>query len=189
MNRTGKKLIVVAGYPAAGKSTFARALSEALAIPFFDKDTINETIGEHLPISGIEARRKLSETAVHLLLHAADRVLKTSFAVIIESNFKPQEAALVQALIEKRGCESLMYLFTGDAQVLYARYLEREQSGARHWIHKWKKLDTLDAFARAIKPLGDFRVGARHVFVDTTRPGAVSVADSLEIARQFVGQR
>lgn len=52
------KLIVITGYLASGKSTFARTLSERLRVPCFIKDTMKIALCESLgPISKTESSR------------------------------------------------------------------------------------------------------------------------------------
>jgi dephospho-CoA kinase len=41
-----KKIILVGGYCASGKSVFSRKLSSLLSIPCFNKDIIEEVLGD-----------------------------------------------------------------------------------------------------------------------------------------------
>ena len=52
------KIILITGWNATGKSTFANRLAERLGIPFFNQDVINETIGDKMGHEGYEVYKK-----------------------------------------------------------------------------------------------------------------------------------
>jgi len=48
------KIIVIQGYPASGKSTFAHTLSKALSVPYLMKDTLKVAICTTIAVANIE---------------------------------------------------------------------------------------------------------------------------------------
>ena len=56
-------IIIVTGYLAAGKSTFARRLSEALNVPYLIKDTFKIALCESASVISREESSRLSRTA------------------------------------------------------------------------------------------------------------------------------
>ena len=125
------KIILVTGWNATGKSTFANNLAERLGVPFFNQDGINETIGDALGPESYEVYKKGKEVTFLLLMHIAERFLQVGKICILENNFIQPEAEKIKILLEKYNCECLTYMFSGDLDVLGERYFNRE----RHWVH------------------------------------------------------
>ena len=105
-----KKIILVAGLPAAGKSTFSRELSKRLSIPCFNKDVIKEVMADGFGKENEELltrNKKGSAATFALMLHIAEQFMQTGNACILESNFQKHyplsltESQQIENLIEK----------------------------------------------------------------------------------------
>jgi len=73
----GNKVIIVTGYPAAGKSTFAGKLAKQLHIPCFKKDLIKEVMSDGFGIENKELLfrdKKCSVATFLLMLHIAEQI-------------------------------------------------------------------------------------------------------------------
>ena len=130
------KIILIAGYCATGKSTFAHALGERLQLPCFNKDTIKEILGDGFGPENAGVREKNSAVTFALMLHIAERFLRAGKGCILESNFRLPESGRLRALFDQYGCACLTFLFQGEPDALYARYARRDRAGARHWVHR-----------------------------------------------------
>ena len=64
-----KKLLLVMGDLATGKSTFANILSKRYDTNVFYKDSIKEVLGDNIGFSNREENLKLSRTTMELLLY------------------------------------------------------------------------------------------------------------------------
>lgn len=182
------KMIIIAGYPAAGKSTLARAMSKVLGIPCFTKDRVIETICADFMVESVKARKQLSIVAVRLLMEMAETLLRCGQPVILEANFKPEEAARMNALLKRHACDALLFMLTGDVEVLYKRFMRRESSPSRHSVHKWKAYESAEAFGHAIRPLAGFHVGTERIDVDATNIARVSTASLVQRADAFISR-
>ncbi len=80
--------MLVTGPPAAGKSSLARPLADALAFPLLSKDTIKETLFETLGVGDLEWSRRLGAASIELLF-VLSRELRD---VVIDCNFNPSAA-------------------------------------------------------------------------------------------------
>jgi len=132
-----KKIIIVAGYLASGKSTFARRLSKEISIPYLIKDTFKIALCDSVSITSREEGRRFSAVTFDGMMYVAERLMETGFPIIIEGNFAPaglkkvDEAGVIRALIQKYGYQSLTYQFEGDTKILHERYIEREKTPER----------------------------------------------------------
>ncbi len=113
------KLIVIQGYLAAGKSTFARQLSTALKVPCFVKDTFKSALCESIELASREESSRFSAVTFDGLLYIAEQMLEAGQPLILEGNFTPpgvkkkDEAGALQALLRRYHCRSLAFRFTG----------------------------------------------------------------------------
>ncbi len=180
------KLILVAGYPAAGKSVFSLRLAEKLGIQCFNKDTIKEILGEVVGFANRQENKTLSEATFFILKYIAQAFMKTDKPLILESNFRVSEEPYLRELIEEYGYDTLTFMLTGDLDVIYKRYALRECSPERHFAHKAANLVSADFFKEAVKSLADFNIGGRIVTVDMTGFDNVDYNGLYEIAEGFL---
>lgn len=134
MNR---KVIVIAGYLAAGKSTFALQLSKALQIPYLIKDTFKIALCSNVKLENQEESSLFSSVTFDGMMYMLERMFEVGQPIIIEGNFAPSgikktdEEGVIKKLINTYGYHSFTYRFLGDTQVLYQRFIEREDSSER----------------------------------------------------------
>jgi predicted kinase len=129
------KIIIIGGYCATGKSTFSRKLSQMFNIPCFNKDIIKEVLGDGFGPEYNMVKKKGSAVTFLLILHIAERFLQTGKLCILESNFKLKEIEQIKTLLEKYNCKCLTFIFKGDFEILFNRYMKRDIAEKRHWVH------------------------------------------------------
>jgi predicted kinase len=178
------KVILVAGHSAAGKSTFARKLSQALKIPCFCKDTVKEAMADGFGSDSEMLQKRGSSAAISLMLHILECFLQTEKVCILESNFFPPQNEQIESLLAKYGASCLTFLFDGNMEILWERYENRESE--RHWVHNFVG-QSKDRFINgAIRAgVGDFHVG-KTVKVDTTDFNKVNYDELFSVAREFL---
>ena len=129
------KIILVTGYCAAGKTTFARRLSQELNIPYFVQDTIDETICDGFGRESNVYKMGSEKVAFDLILHIAERLMQSGTPFILESAFGLKDIGEIKKLLEKYNYECLLFVLKGTPEIMFERYVERDKSGERHWIH------------------------------------------------------
>lgn len=144
-----KKLILILGDLAAGKSTTADILSKKFSIPSLKKDVIKEILGDNIGFTNREENLNLSRVTFELLLHTFDRASLTGADLILESNFREIELDRLTALAEERGYSTLSLLLTADTKILYERYLHRIDIG-RHPVHLTTDFDNYEGFVNYV---------------------------------------
>ena len=180
-----KKMILIGGYLATGKSTFADRLSDALHIPYFDKDTTKEVLAEDIGESHMGAIRRLSLAAFSLMYCIAERQMQAGAPFVLESNFRRPEVERLHALAAQNGYECLMLIFVGDFEGLFARYSARD--AGRHWVHKSKdRPETCASYKDENLQFGDIAVGERVHYVDMTTFDAARSGELIGIVSSFL---
>jgi len=84
-----KKIIIIAGYLASGKSTFAVRLSKVINVPYLVKDTFKIALCKSIKINGREESSRFSVVTFNAMMYVTERLIETGFPVIIEGNFVP----------------------------------------------------------------------------------------------------
>ena len=187
------KIIIVTGYPAAGKSTFSTELSRRLNIPCFNKDTVKEVMADGFGIENKDlmfASKKGSVATFMLLLHIAERFLQTGNKCILESNFQllypapVSESKQIENLLGKYDCECLTFVFKGDLDVISERYFNRD--GERHWVHERAEAkDSIKKYCAANR-LGEVAIG-KTIAVDATSFAEIDYDELFDTAARFIG--
>jgi predicted kinase len=80
-------LVVITGMPAAGKTTLAQALSEALGLPLVTKDDIKEELYDALGVGDVEWSQRLGKASYALIFAFCRTLLARGQSVIAEANF------------------------------------------------------------------------------------------------------
>lgn len=188
-----KKIIIVAGYVATGKTTFSLKLSQALGIPYFSRDLLKIALSRSIPVNSRDASNQLSAATFDALEFITEKFMETGFPLIIESNFvigenhnKIKEGDTLKTLTKRYDYQTLTYIFLGDLRILYKRFIERDKLPTRGQANQmWDEINFED-FKKGISPLGDFTIGGEIVKIDTTDFGTVDFESHIETARLFM---
>jgi len=185
-------IIIVTGYLAAGKSTFARRLSEAVNIPCIIKDTFKIALCESVSIISREESSRFSAVTFDGMMYVTERLMETGQSIIIEGNFAPaglkkvEEAGVIKRLIDQYACQSLTYKFAGDTRLLHKRYIDRDKLPERGQVNAMYSDILYDEFDRVCHNLDGFNVGGEVVKVDTTDFSTVNFEEYIETAHKFL---
>ena len=147
-----KKLIIITGDLAAGKSTLANSLSLELQIPCLIKDTLKEIACDAIGYQTREENRELSISAVNSMIYVFNQTAKVGGDLILEANFRSEELEDIQEIAEDNDYQVLLISLVGDVSLLYQRFLDR--MSIRHIAHKSLHLDySLASFVSYIETL------------------------------------
>ena len=140
-----KRLIIITGDLASGKSSLADSLSLKLAIPCFKKDVIKEQYCDMYGFKDREENRKLSIKAVEYMIEAFARFAKNDADLILEANFRGEELKQIQDIALQYGYDVALLVLRGNINELYERFLKRVPT--RHKAHMSMHLDeSIDKF-------------------------------------------
>lgn len=161
------QLIIISGPPAAGKSTSARPLADALGYPLLSMDEVKERLADAIGPDATSIAPLLSDAAVQLLSANATELLAASQNVILEGFFQSDRYSATLANLTSLADSVLIHLLASDAELKH-RYESRALRGERHWIHgDAEKIGTLQPELPAyMAEILDLRIP--QIIIDTT---------------------
>ena len=171
-----KKLLLITGDLATGKSTFAGQLSQRYDTNVFYKDTIKEVLADTIGFRDREENLKLSRATGELMLFLFEGSAKLGKDLILESNFRPVELEKLHRTAREYGYAVLTVLLRGDAQILHERYLDRSRGGNRHPVHLSTTFEVFEDFR-------EYLLRSR----ETAVPGNVLPVDANDFSYQQDG--
>jgi predicted kinase len=169
-----RRIVLVSGSPAAGKTTLAAPLARALGLPLIAKDDFKEALIDVLgdQDGDLQWSRKLGAAAWTLLWKLAERAP----AAVIEANFRP-DSAYERERLTQLDARIIEVYCRCPFEVLVQRF--RERAPTAHAAHPLREMP--DAWAREFdRPMGLGPV----IEVDTTQPVDVA-ALAAQITRLF----
>lgn len=194
-------IIILAGMPASGKTTFVEKLSKALGYPVLEKDAIKEELFDVIGFQNYAEKRLMDVAATAVLLRCADSLLSGGQSLIVVNNFRADAAPKVEAMLEKHNCGCVFIFFGGNGDVFYERYVQRDLVPRRHLGHILQDhypphpgdpltySMTREEFAKKFEQLGmnEFRISrGTRIDVDATYPEKIDTEAVIEQIRQLL---
>lgn len=189
-----KKIIIIEGYLASGKSTFALQLSKSINVPYFVKDTFKTAICNSISIANRKESSLFSAATFDAMMYVTERFFETGNPIIIEGNFAPagvkqvDEAGVIKRLIDQYGYTPLTFKFIGDTQILYRRFMDREKTVERGQANKIGFNVSYDIFDGWCHNFDNFNVGGKIIQADTSDFTKVNFDKYINSARQFISE-
>ena len=141
-----KKLILVNGDVAAGKSHLAVIIKERFNLPLFTKDEYKEALAETHPYRNYEESHLLSLMAMDQLFESFEKCAKEGKDVILEANFRGEHLDRLEKINKQYGYQILNIDLTGSVEVLHQRYVNRILHENRHPVHVVNGLREFEKF-------------------------------------------
>ena len=141
-----KKLILVNGDVAAGKSHLAVIIKERFNLPLFTKDEYKEALAETHPYRNYEESHLLSLMAMDQLFESFEKCAKEGKDVVLEANFRGEHLDRLEKINKQYSYQILNIDLTGSVEVLHQRYVNRILHENRHPVHVVNDLREFEKF-------------------------------------------
>lgn len=181
-----KKLLLITGDIAAGKSTFSRILSVRYLVSAFQKDTIKEILCDRIGFHNREENRTLSNSTIDIMCHIFSQIAFTGTDLIFEANFHENEQKKLHLIAEENQYEVLTIVLRGDAEVLYRRYVHRMEEENRHPAHLTTTLNVREDFIKIAEYIRNERIIGKKLVIDATDFGYQNDREILEQIDSFM---
>lgn len=163
-----KKLLLITGDIATGKSTFASILSQRYNTNVFFKDSIKEVLGDTIGFANREENKKLSNASMELMFFIFSEFVKLGKGLILESNFHKAELERLHKIAQDNGYDVLTIALFGDVEVLHARYLNRMTNENRHLVHLSTTIDKFDDFKKCSDYITSIEIPGEVIRINAT---------------------
>ena len=180
-----KKLILIGGDLAGGKSTFANILRDKFNILVINKDRLKEIVGDTIIVDNREDNKKLSVISFNIMKYLIE---KNDSVLVLESNFKNYEMAEIKNLIIELGYDVLSIVFKGDNQILQERFLNRLNEN-RHYVHKSQDFTNIDDFIKVLDDLRAVEYPGKVINVDCNDFSYQDNEDIYNRIKKFIEKR
>lgn len=164
-----RKLLLIMGDLATGKSTFARILSKRYDTCVFYKDSFKETLGDTIGFSNREENLRLSVASAALMRMVFREFAKLNKDLILESNFRREELDKLHEIAGEYGYEVLTVSLRADIELLHKRFLRRLRYEDRHPVHACGGFEKFEVFREYLLRLRELDIPGEsvHVQADT----------------------
>ena len=144
-----RKIILIGGVLAAGKSTYANILKEKYNLMVITKDRLKEILGDNILVNNREENKKLSVICFHLMKYLMECNMTN---LVLECNFKAYELKELEVLCKALGYDVMTLVFDADNDILHKRFLKRLNEN-RHYVHKSQDFTDINDFIPVIDEL------------------------------------
>jgi adenylylsulfate kinase-like enzyme len=138
--------VVVSGLPGSGKTTLARKLAPALALPLLDKDDILEGLFEALGVGDTNWRQRLSRSSDEIF----ERLAKTSQGAVLTSFWRNPE-------ISTQSGTPTDWISTVSQRIVEVHCICDPEIAAARYLNRIRHPGHLDSAKRPEDVLSSFR--------------------------------
>lgn len=177
-----KKLILIGGDLAAGKSTFSNMLKEKYGLLVINKDRLKEILGDTIIVDNREENKKLSVISFNLMKYLIE---KNEDVLVLESNFKDYEMKELKRLTDNLNYSVLSLKFSGDNEILHERFLKRLNEN-RHYVHKSQDFSNINDFILCLNDLRNVEYIGQTINIDCSDFSYFNDQNIFTIIEKFI---
>ncbi len=135
-------ILIVTGYPCAGKTTIARRLAAAINYPLLTKDDVKERMFDTLGCGDRAWSDQLSTATYAVLFYVLKAQAEADQPTIVEANFRPESHSDRFARFQRdHGARLVQIHVTADRDTIEQRLHQRTTQKNRHPGHFDRKLE------------------------------------------------
>jgi len=175
-----KKIILLTGDLASGKSTFAEILAKECNLTILTKDRIKEILGDRILVKTREENKNLSYLCFDIFKYIIEQ---NKGSLLLESNFKPYEMDELRTLL--KDYKVMTIKLQGDNKVLHERFNKRLTEN-RHYVHKSQDFTDIKPFIETLEELRNIEPIGECLLLDSTTFDYQSNKEVLNKIKDFL---
>jgi predicted kinase len=179
-------LMIITGFPATGKTTLAKKLSEHFSLPLVCVDELKEMMFDRIGNwEDMELFDSVSKASYDLMYYTIGLMLSIGRSCIIEAFLRAEMAEpRIAKLKEQYNCRILLFQFNCDANKLIERYENRHNSNKRHPCHP--ENIPKDEFIMREGKSQPINIDGETVIIDTTDYKKIDWSNIFNKVKEFV---
>jgi predicted kinase len=131
-----KILILLAGYPATGKSTFCKKLRKRHPeLVLISPDDVKEEVWDEFGYDNAEEKAALEPRIWEIYYQRIAEQMKAGVPIVTDYPFSGKQRPSLVKLLDTYGYQPVTVRFVGDLDEIYKRSLARDLSQSRHLGH------------------------------------------------------
>jgi dephospho-CoA kinase len=172
----GSNIILIAGMPGTGKSTYAKYLSEKINLPLVSYDRIKSKEWDYLHENGLQSVLDTSfgKMAYEFFWFFCKEIMTTKSSLVADYIFHPMNIDILHSLVNEHGYKAITVLFDCDTKIAYDRFIARNND--RHPGIMVKGI-SYEAFEKGTQANRDLRFETKIIHVNTDNFENVSYED------------
>lgn len=200
-----KTMILLAGYPATGKSYFCNKILETYPrFSVISQDTLKEGVWDKYGFDNAEEKTALEVQSWEIFYRSMEQRMAAGEFLISDYPFSEKQKGRIQDIAERNGYQIITIRLKGDIDILYERSQKRDLSSSRHLGHlvsHYHKGDVLDDRGKADmlvtyeifrkrcleRGYGKFALGYL-IEVDVTNYGMIDYPGIIEQIGRIIGE-
>lgn len=129
-------MIIITGTSATGKTILSKKLANEFNLPLVNKDEIKELLFDYVGTKDEEWAVRLGVASFELSYLFVEKLCQTGKSFIVEGNFEDKFATKIFLDLKTKYNYKILQLYChAPEEILYKRYIERDNSGERHPGH------------------------------------------------------
>lgn len=150
-----KKVILMAGYPATGKTYMSNLIKDQYQdAMYLSQDTVKEMLYDMIGFNNLREKEQVIDMARKIFYDIVMKSVEMNQIVILDYPFSDKQMNFLKQLEAKYNADFLTIRLTGDLDVLYDRRVERDVVATRNKGHILNSYHGYESYTRENYPLG-----------------------------------
>lgn len=149
-----KKVILLAGYPATGKTYMSNIIKEKYSRAIYiAQDEIKELLYDKVGFDNLKQKEELVDYGREIFYQVVKQSLAINDIVLLDYPFSYKQLDFLQELEKMYDCEMFTICLTGNLDILYDRRVERDLVASRNKAHILNSYHGYETYDRSTYPL------------------------------------
>lgn len=149
-----KKVILLAGYPATGKTYMSNIIKQQHPTAIYlAQDEVKEMLYDMIGFNNLVEKDELVEFGRTIFYNIVEKSVEQNEIVILDYPFSYKQLDFLNTLKRTHNCEFFTIRLTGDLDILYDRRIERDLVPTRNKGHILSNYHGYETYTRDTYPL------------------------------------
>lgn len=149
-----KKVILLAGYPATGKTYMSNVIKEKYPVAIYlSQDEVKEMLYDMVGFSNLDQKDELVELGRTIFYNIVRKSVEQNDIVMLDYPFSYKQLDFLNDLKQSYNCCFFTIRLTGDLDTLYDRRIERDLVATRNKGHILDNYHGYESYTRETYPL------------------------------------
>ncbi len=161
-----KKVILLAGFPATGKTYMSNLIKQRYPMAMYlSQDIVKEMLYDGVGFDNEEEKESLVDFGREIFYKIVRRSVKQNDLVMLDYPFSHKQLEFLDDLSDEMNVEFLTVRLVGDLDALYNRRIQRDLEPSRNKAHILSSYHGFESYDESTYPL------SRQAYIDNCKRG------------------